>query len=88
MNPANSGGTIEVSVLRGAPISVVSAALAVAGASLTVAMIGPRAPPQTTGTAMANAASDVIGIEDRSPSAAPTTPTTTSNTAGATRWLA
>src|SRR6478735_1990061 len=86
-NPANSGGTIDVSVLRGAPISVVSAALAVAGASLTVAMIGPSAPPHATGTMRANAASAWSG-SSRVAVSAPTTPTTTSRMAGARRWLA
>ena len=88
VKPANSGGMNEiVGVALGAPSTSWWRPTADGGASLTVATTGPSAPPQSTGTAMANAATTCFGSRIDAVVAL-TSPVTTSRIAGATRWLA
>ncbi|RLE19920.1 MAG: hypothetical protein DRJ50_11570 [Actinobacteria bacterium] len=86
LKPANSGGTMLDSELRGAPIIVVLATARGAGASRTVVTTGPMAPAHATGMARANAAAAWLGSMMVAV-AAPTRATAARRIAGAVRWL-
>ena len=87
LKPANSGGTSEASVSRGAPNNVVSATAMGVEESSTVAMTGPSAPAHSVGIVIAHAAAVSLGrIIDAVAAAMIAAPARSA--AGATRWCA